>query len=732
MVGRGLALAAVFLGLGGGLQAQAAPGASDWAGAAFAGRAAPAAPSPTVTPEDLVKLRDLGALSLSPDGQRLTFSVRQGNPATNAYAMSWFIQPVDGSTPPQPLAVDGGQPIPAYSFGYPQAVIPPESALWAPDGRLLAYRRKVDHRIELWVADTTGGEVRRIADGASQVAAFAWDGRGVLLFRTGLNYARYAQDLRAEAEHGWLLDDRSPLFSGATRPAEPDCSVAAEDSAAAARYRAATRSNPACDVQVFAWTAASGVRPASPAETAALSRANAAGEAGPVLSPVAPARAADGRSVELALAGPDPAGVAAPLRRIAIDGDAAACRAAACVGSYFKGLGWARRGQTVWFLKSEDGQGRRDGAPRDQTALYEWTPATGAVRRVLLTDDLIEDCHVVDQVAYCLRETLTRPRHVVALSLNDGAVHELADPNPAFGSKVFPRIEKRRVTDFDGDPGYAYIVYPNGYQPGRRYPLVITQYRQRGFLRGQVGDEYPILPLAAAGFVVASLDRPEQYDRYHTMSFADLDAFSVSDHLRDRRRMLALIDGLVDELVRDGLVDDSRVALTGLSAGAETTHYALQHSTRFAAAIASSGVHDLTFFAEVPEGPQRTRLMAMFGATRLLPSPGDPISELAWSSQPERLTTPLLINMGEIEGLYGFEGLEALRHAGRPLEVRVFPDESHIKYHPQSIAGVYDNNIAWLEFWLQGREDPRPAYAAQYARWRRMRDQLGRLPSAPP
>ncbi len=74
--------------------------------------------------------------------------------------------------------------------------------------------------------------------------------------------------------------------------------------------------------------------------------------------------------------------------------------------------------------------------------------------------------------------------------------------------------------------------------------------------------------------------------------------------------------------------------------------------------------------------------------------------------------------------MLGFEGLEALKQAGRPLEVRVFPDETHIKYHPQSYEGVFENNMMWLKFWLMDSEDPHPEYEDQYKRWRAMRDRL--------
>src|SRR3546814_9514621 len=55
-------------------------------------------------------------------------------------------------------------------------------------------------------------------------------------------------------------------------------------------------------------------------------------------------------------------------------------------------------------------------------------------------------------------------------------------------------------------PWYGDLIYPVGYQRGTRYPMVVVQYRTRGFLRGGTGDEVPIQTLADQGFLVLSVD----------------------------------------------------------------------------------------------------------------------------------------------------------------------------------------------------------------------------------
>ncbi|MEJ0038988.1 MAG: Atxe2 family lasso peptide isopeptidase [Gammaproteobacteria bacterium] len=683
----------------------------DWAGAAFGADIRGPSAGAQVSTDDLLRLRDLGTLSLSPDGRWLAFCVYQAVPERDDYVLRWFIVPTDGSAPPSAVDVDGGQPIPSYSYGLPQASIDSSVALWSPDGTHVAFRRLVDHRIELWIASIPARQASRVYADSPQVTAFAWTSTGEVVFRTGLDYERYEQNLEAEARHGWLLDSRVDLFAARARPAEPDCALAEPD--------------PACKIETLAVERVGRLRSATRPEAAALEPPDDQGPNFRALGTLHEARS-DGAVAFAELANAEDEEAEYALRRVATTASGARkCGAPACVGSYIKKIGWAREGRSIWFLKSEDSLHRPDGAPGDQTGLYEWRPDTSLVRTVLRIEGRIDDCHVNGSTAYCMRETVTQPRQIVAIDLDGKGVRVLADPNPAFARKEYPRVRKVMLQDLDGNPAFAHVVYPNDYQSGKTYPLVITQYRSRGFLRGNVGNEYPVFPLAGTGFFVISLDRPENTRLAQKVAWKDVRR-AYSKDLRGRENVLHVVEQVTDSLIAEGLVDKDRVAITGLSAGAESVHYALQRTDRFATAIASSGVHDVTFFAIVPEGAWRDYLMKNFDTDEVIPPESNSLYQLSWSKMPEKLRTPLLINVGDNELMIGFEGIQALIHAHRPVETRIFPDEMHVKYHPRTYAGIFENNMMWLKFWLKGEEDPRPEFAGQYARWRKMKEQQGR------
>ena len=51
------------------------------------------------------------------------------------------------------------------------------------------------------------------------------------------------------------------------------------------------------------------------------------------------------------------------------------------------------------------------------------------------------------------------------------------------------------------------------------------------------------------------------------------------------------------------------------------------------------------------------------------------------------------------------------------------PIASHNLQRPQARYASQQGNIDWFGFWLKGYENPDPEKAAQYNRWRTMRDQ---------
>ncbi|KAK0341767.1 hypothetical protein LTR94_025056, partial [Friedmanniomyces endolithicus] len=545
----------------------------------------------SVSLTDLAQVRRLSAFTLSPDRSQLAFAVYQGVADEDRYAMRWFVQPVDASGPPRPISVDAGQPIPYVAAGVPQAQIIPPTVKWAPDGNRFAFQRLDKGAIALWIADSVSGNARQISEGASDVVLFEWTSDGALIWRAGKDLALFEAAIANEVRNGWLMDHRAWRMGGSQRPTPPDCIYDRVG-------------EPGCDGRAWRWTQHEGVRPASQNELSRLTPEPAMSWIDRVRQPPRDWTRQVWRAqdfVGVKRIGALDTGSRPHLRlHVERDGELIPCRNDLCQGAAFRALGWLND-QTVWFLKGEDSLGRLDGAPFDQASLYLWDVGSAQPRR-LTTQAQLEGCELATQARFiCMRESYFTPRHLVSISADTGAVQVLADPNPEFASKAHPKVETLRGEDAEGNPGTGYLVYPNDFKEGELYPLVVTQYRQRGFLDAQVGGEYPILPLAANGYFVLSIDQADQNRLSRTYN-----ALQVSQHMyrdaNERKRVLEALSGLVDAALETGHIDPERLGITGLSSGAESTHYTLQHSNRFAAAITSSGAYDRSFLAFMPPG----------------------------------------------------------------------------------------------------------------------------------
>jgi dipeptidyl aminopeptidase/acylaminoacyl peptidase len=309
----------------------------------------------------------------------------------------------------------------------------------------------------------------------------------------------------------------------------------------------------------------------------------------------------------------------------------------------------------------------------------------------------------------------------VLVDPSSGERTQLFDPNPQFANIQLGTVQRLKWRNDRGFEAWGDLVLPPGYRRGTKLPLIIVQYNSRGFLRGGTGNEYPIYPLAAAGFAVLSFDRPAPVASMFPKLRTDVELNAANEKGWAERRSIqsALLRG-IDLAVATGSVDPNRIGITGLSDGATSARFALLNSKRFAAAAISSCCLEpktvMTYggirWAEF------NRALGYPPATVNAPEFWRPVSLVV---NADRFHTPLLIQQSDDEYLLGLEALEALREKDAPAELYVFPNEHHVKWQPRHKLAVLSRTLDWFDFWLRCREDPAPEKAGQYRRWEGMR-----------
>lgn len=660
---------------------------------------------------DLLSLRDIGdpygskAIFVSPDGSQIAFQIREANVETNSYTLSWYI--LDSKLV---HVSDGGDAILSGELrGPPSGAIEVGEAKWSPDGQWIAYRKKTDDEIQIWRARADGSGEEQLTRNDADVIAFNWSSDGTEIhFKTmPQTRAQLREASTREAAVGYFFDDRF---------------VALEEFRPIRRQTLADRlQGKDAPVAYFVYDLLERREIPSDAGTADLID-NAKAKLALTIRQddsrdLRHVVERDGKFAWAENKHPDEyQGYNPPLTvsRFEPNVGEVGCAAPECTGMI----------TDVWLSASSDAVyfRRLEGVNFASVAMYAWT-GENSVTSVLKNDDWFGGCEAALSGLVCLYEGSTQPRAIVRVDLDGGELKTLFDPNPEFRNFRFGNVRKLEWKGVDGAEAIGHLVYPVDFSEGQRYPLAIVQYRSQGFLRGGVGDEYPIHVLSANGFAVLSFDRPESWDvEAREPDVWRREQANWGDDLWERSSALKALEYFIDQLDAEGIIDPSRIGITGLSDGAETVWYAMINSDRFAAAVASSGGWSPIFYYLVPEDVRS----GYYNKAAELFAPGigndDRWRRISPEFHAKNINTPILIQTPDRELLSAVPSHEALKDAGKPVEMHVFPKEYHIKTQPVHRSAVYERSVDWFNFWLRDTEDPDIQKLEQYRRWRILRD----------
>lgn len=650
---------------------------------------------------DLARLRDIGGgnpspsapgvFSIAPSGDRVAFFLRRGEPARNAYCVGLFVMPLHPGA--EPVLVDLSQELirdtldlrglAGLQTGVPSALAPQ----WAPDGERLAFLKRTEGVVQVWVIRSDGSNALQITRSDVDIEAVAWtsDGRGLVT-----SSRPHLLELRAAIEQeglgGHLYDARfNPNVSDRPIPQGPVTTSFEVVDIRTGEHRAATPSE------------ADRVPPAGhrhwPSNAVFLAESE--------------------QDVRAWIAIRSPERFFGPLDLYADTTEGPVrCDAPACDGSLV-GVWLDSADETVVFM-------RREGWARSQLALYRWSPGY-APRRVFLTEDALIGCQQRMEQLLCVRESSTRPGHLVLLDMRDGSASEVLDLNPEFALLRLGSASRLRWRSAQGTEVFGDLVLPPDHRPGQQHPLVVVQYTSRGFLRGGSGDEYPVQAFAARGFAVLNFERPRDYATdFDASNAAEFQRINVQDWA-DRRHVLSALEAGVQEAITLGVVDRERIGITGLSDGASTVQFALLNSQLFRVASVSSCCADPNTMMIIG-GPAYAAHLRDVGYPLYTTRAVDFWEPISFAVNADRVTAPILMQLADDEYEMALEAYWSLRERGQPVEMYVFPDEHHVKWQPAHRLAIYERNLDWFDFWLQGYVDPDPRKAEQYRRWEEMRE----------
>jgi dipeptidyl aminopeptidase/acylaminoacyl peptidase len=66
---------------------------------------------------------------------------------------------------------------------------------------------------------------------------------------------------------------------------------------------------------------------------------------------------------------------------------------------------------------------------------------------------------------------------------------------------------------------------------------------------------------------------------------------------------------------------------------------------------------------------------------------------------------PILMQQSDDEFRVAVASYTALKQAGQPVALFVFPNEHHVKWQPAHRLAAYERNLRWFDYWLLGIGD---------------------------
>ena len=272
---------------------------------------------------------------------------------------------------------------------------------------------------------------------------------------------------------------------------------------------------------------------------------------------------------------------------------------------------------------------------------------------------------------------------------------QLTDANPWTRDLALGEEEEITWKGLDGTPVGGVLVKPVGYQPGKRYPLIVAihggpQSADVLSFNGGYGSQI----YAGAGYAVLMPNYRNSTNygqKFEIESQGDYFTKGYNDIMAG-----------VDHLIATGLVDSTQMGVLGWSAGGHWSNWILTHTNRFKAISTGAGVYNwISMYGE--SDTQRGRQWYL----------GDKMywddMEHWWKQSPaayiKNAKTPTMIHVvdgdprvprPESEGLH-----MALKRLGVPTEFFVYPGGTHGIPDARNQLLKSTAEMAWMDYWVR-------------------------------
>jgi dipeptidyl aminopeptidase/acylaminoacyl peptidase len=371
----------------------------------------------------------------------------------------------------------------------------------------------------------------------------------------------------------------------------------------------------------------------------------------------------------------------------------------------FGDQGTPRAGGGNFPIWSPDGKSIVENFAREgQTNLGSFDVATGALTEITKGNQAVVRFRAApdtSKLVYFL-STATKIGDLFWLDRVSGEARQLTHSNDElFGHLNLTEPEEVRYKSFDGKSVQAWLQKPPGFDPAKKYPLILNIHGGPHAAYGYI-FEHEFQWMAAKGYVVL-YPNPRGSTSYG-QDFGNVIQFHYpGDDYKD------LMLG-VDETIKKGYIDAKKLGVTGGSGGGLLTDWVVGHTDRFAAAVAQRDIASWTDWWYTAD-------FTLFQSTWFKAPPfQDPEDFKARSpiTYINDVKTPSMFILGENDsrtppGAGGEQMFRALKFRKIPTVMVKFPNETHELSRsggPWHRVERLQHIVGWFDRWLMGMAKP--------------------------
>ncbi|HWP44372.1 MAG TPA: S9 family peptidase [Blastocatellia bacterium] len=633
-----------------------------------------------MTIEDVLAIKGVSDAQVSPDGRWIAYVVTTVNLKENAPdADLWLV------------STGGGEPLRLTTSKKND-----NQPRWSPDGRRIAFVSAREEKPQIFLISPFGGEAERLTESKTGVQSFQWspDGRRIAYVARQEPTADEEKkqkdkddaivvDKDFKFSRIWVIDvdtkKAKELVKGDYQAADPQWSPDGRHIAYTVTPTPKPDDNSQSDIYIIE------VETAKQRELVD----NEGPDTAPRWSPDGKRIAYLSRDAKNAILGQ------LKLRIIPVEGGAPQTLAPAFL--YQPGPAtWSADGRTIYF----------NSTVRTTSQLFEVPSAGGEPKQISKVEGVMSAVTFSrdrSTIAFT-RSDLQHPADVCVAKLPD--MHDgfkLTDHNPQVKGLALGASEVIQWKSKDGMEIEGIVIYPVGYERGKRYPTIALIHGgpsgvwTRGFPASwsNFGHVY-----SANGWVVfyPNVRGSSAYgEKFLLANVRDWGGGDYQD-----------IQTGIDHLIAKGIADPGRLAQAGWSYGGYMTAWTLTQTNRFKAVMVGAGLTNM--FSMYSTNDLQRVLEAYFGA-----EPWDDLqiynSRSAMSFIKQAKTPTLILHgeqdkrvpIGQAQELY-----MGLRKNGVPVELVFYPREPHGLQEPRHQLDKMRREYAWFSKHVLGVDAPEP------------------------